>query len=212
MNSVFNNVSLPTHQYAYVRTEFCNNLDPSTAGLMPCVIFGAESIPGRALGFHILREDGAMISQLPINALCWHESAMTHINPGDLQLWDCFGYDLSVHCFDYLKNLEGRLKAFNSAIWPFTYICTFDFLNNGFSDYPEQHKCLHFLKLHNGQFALQPNNRLQFIDLSFTDRLFSWENPPRIATNKLEWFCETAETGEPNNGRSDPTNGIHEPK
>lgn len=56
-----NNVSLPKHVYALLRTEFCNNLEPGTEGLIQCVIFGAETVPGQALTFHVLRDDGALV-------------------------------------------------------------------------------------------------------------------------------------------------------
>lgn len=207
MSIIQNNVSLPNHIYGFVRTEFCNNLKPETAGLMPCVLFGAESIPGHALGFHILREDGAVISQLPIHALCFTKDAPLVTDPSELQLWDCFGYNISVHRFTYLSDLDGSIyqPELNNRITTCHYLCTFDFFDNGFSDYPEQHKCLHFLKLWDGNFALQPNNRVQFLDKSFTTKPFDWDNPPLIETNTLEWFCETYD------GNTSPPNGIHEP-
>jgi hypothetical protein len=40
-----------------------------------------------------------------------------------------------------------------------------DFL---FSEYPSQHKCGHFIAMDNGNFAIQPNNRLTIHDPSFT--------------------------------------------
>ena len=36
-----------------------------------------------------------------------------------------------------------------------------------FSEAPGQHKCGHFIKLDNGNYAIQPNNRLKFHEPSF---------------------------------------------
>jgi hypothetical protein len=37
----------------------------------------------------------------------------------------------------------------------------------GFSEAPGQHKCGHFIQLDNGNFAIQPNNRIKIHDPSF---------------------------------------------
>jgi hypothetical protein len=74
---------------------------------------------------------------------------------------------------------------------PGRYVCTFDFLNNGFSEFPEQHKHLHFIKLEDGNYALMPNNRVKVRHQSFTEgNGFSWGKPPRIKTNTLIWHAE----------------------
>jgi hypothetical protein len=38
----------------------------------------------------------------------------------------------------------------------------------GLSEFPSQHKCGHFIQMDNGNFAIQPNNRLIMHDPSFT--------------------------------------------
>ena len=38
----------------------------------------------------------------------------------------------------------------------------------GFSETPDEHKSFNLLRLDNGQFALQPNNRCRFFDPSLT--------------------------------------------
>jgi len=183
-----NNVSLPKHQYAYLRTEFCNNLDEKHNGTIPCVVFGAESNPERALGFHVLREDGALVAQVPIHALCWKIDAPQQ-QVGELEAWDCFGYWLTVIEFRYLRERAFSYKH-AGAEQQGRYLCTFDFIDNGFSDHPTQHKCWHFLALDNGNYALQPNNRCRVIDKSFTENEFTWDKPPAIQTNELTWYCE----------------------
>jgi hypothetical protein len=41
-------------------------------------------------------------------------------------------------------------------------------LNTGFSETVEEHKSYNFIKLDNGQFAAQPNNKVLFYDSSLT--------------------------------------------
>ena len=47
---------------------------------------------------------------------------------------------------------------------------TFDWVNNAFSDEPSQRKDAHLIRLDNGNFALQPNNRTLWKDPSFTTK------------------------------------------
>lgn len=49
-----------------------------------------------------------------------------------------------------------------------TYLMTFDWLDNDYSDCPSDYKCGHLIALDNGQLALQPNNRLVYVhDMNF---------------------------------------------
>ena len=41
-------------------------------------------------------------------------------------------------------------------------------INVGFSETPSQHKSFNIIKLENGHFAAQPNNRVIFYDKSYT--------------------------------------------
>ena len=40
----------------------------------------------------------------------------------------------------------------------------------GFSEVPGQHKCGHVIKLDNGNFAIQPNNRIRAFEPSFVTK------------------------------------------
>jgi len=61
-------------------------------------------------------------------------------------------------------------------------------LNTGFSEEPGQHKCGHFIKLDNGNYAIQPNNRVRLHDPSFTIK-----NPQAIPQRKLNSHVWTVE-------------------
>lgn len=183
-----NNCSLPKHIYAFLRTEFVNNLKPGSDGLIPAVIFGAESVPGRALTFHVLRDDGALVSQVPLHALCHLESAPRR-ELEDLMRWDCFGWWLTVIEFEYLREVTFETLT-GAGVETGQYICTFDFLNNGYSEDPSQHKNFHLLALSDGNFALQTNDKCKALERSFVERPFDWAALPRIERNKLKWYAE----------------------
>lgn len=197
-----NNCNLPKHIYGYIRNNFLNNLDnKSDRSVQRCVIFGAEAHPGRAIGFHVLRDDGACIAMVPIHALC-HKDNAPGLNLWQLCPWDCFGWDIAAIEFAYLKELDFTVRSpqlhpdvhdhdsgppkYN--FWKGTYVCSLDFYDNGFSDDPGQHKHFHLIALEDGNFALQPNNRVQIMERSFTDR--SFKGKPQIQTNELKWSSE----------------------
>lgn len=171
------NVSIP-HFYAKVRQEYLYNLEINHGKLIDCVVFGATSVSGRALGFNVILESGAQFARLPINALCHKECAKLTL--GTLELWDCFGVNVVCAVFDYLQGMRvdaiiDTAKGFRFN--PGGYVMTFDWWGNGFSDEPSQHKTAHLIKLDNGNFALQPNNRIRWHDAAFTKPFTLKERP-----------------------------------
>jgi hypothetical protein len=69
------------------------------------------------------------------------------------------------------------------------YMMTFDWYNNPYSQEPTQYKAAHLIKLDDGNFALQPNNRLVWKDMSFTTKPFP-DKPDWKVDNK-DWVCES---------------------
>jgi hypothetical protein len=179
-----NNISLP-HLYGYVRTSFCG--DPDVTGLVPCVIFGAEAVPGQSLLFHVLREDGVLYSQLPLHALA-HEDSAPPRPLEDLIRWDTFGWNLSVIRYDYLREMTFRVRLPKGEEYG-TYECTIDFFDNGFSDEPTQHKHLHLLALEDGNYALQSNDFCRVNDASFV-RQDLFEKPVQLKRQEYVWTAE----------------------
>lgn len=70
--------------------------------------------------------------------------------------------------------------------WPESNI-----VSPGWSENPGQHKCGHLIKLDDGNFAIQPNNRVILKDPSFTTKL----NKPVIERiiNQHMWAVEDAD-------------------
>jgi len=166
------NASLLQHLYGLVDSQILYGMDESFAGqFQQCVIFGITSIPSRCLHFSILCESGAQWARIPIHMLR-HELPLKGgpIHPlTDLQMWDCHGWDFSLTNYEYLREMSCLFRARDGKMIPASYITTLDHTENGYSQFPPEHKCYHLLRLEDGsgQIAAMPNNRIVWKDDSF---------------------------------------------
>ena len=87
----------------------------------------------------------------------------------NLQCWDCHGWDFSTVQYEYLREMGCEYKTPDGRMIPAAYWFTLDHTDNGFSQYPPEHKCYHVLLLEDGsgQIAAMPNNRILWKDNSF---------------------------------------------
>jgi hypothetical protein len=92
-----------------------------------------------------------------------------------LQIWDCMSYHVEVIDKPFLKGLRAEFFGKDKQLHGGEYMLTIDSCNPdpripdfGFSETPEEHKSFNLLRLDNGQFALQPNNRCRFFDPAIT--------------------------------------------
>lgn len=93
------------------------------------------------------------------------------------------------------------------------YVMTIDWCSPdgfGFAETPGQHKCGHIIALDDGNYALQPNNRVHVFEPSYTtqyrkpicqrlvsDRIYTAEDQPRyVMTDGEAYDTPTADTGE----------------
>jgi hypothetical protein len=171
MNHHCHNASIH-HLYGYVDRSILRGLDPAEAGKFDkAVVFGVTSIPSRALHFSIMCESGAQWARIPLHMLR-HEMPIkggpVH-DLNELQMWDCHGWDFSVTRYEYLREMTCQFKKRNGQPVPATYWFTLDHTDNGYSNYPPEHKCYHVLLLNDGsgQIAAQPNNRIVWKDDSW---------------------------------------------
>jgi len=134
------------------------------------------SIPHRAPLFHFIMEDEGLWFRMPIHAFC-HKTPAAQEELYNLVLWDSFSSYIGVTQFDFLINKRikyiDRNKKWNEG----TYMFTLDWAHEdkniadlGFSEVPGQHKCGHVIKLDNGNFAIQPNNRCRAFEPSFVTK------------------------------------------
>ena len=97
--------------YCKVRKEYLYDLKEHQGESCDCVIFGLVSISGRALLFNIMLPNGACYWRLPISAFFQKHlsrSEVPDMSIDELELWNCFSYWPSVHCFDWLAGINGK--------------------------------------------------------------------------------------------------------
>jgi hypothetical protein len=163
--------------YCNIRREYLYDLKQHQGEIENCVVFGIASIPGRAILFHCLLESGAIYYRLPISAFIQKGFDRRNVpdqDINDLELWNSFSYFPNVIRFDFLKGQS--CKYLNKGnTYNAEYLFTIDWahpdvniLDTEHSEIPHEHKCGHVLALCNGNYAIQPNNRILWNVPSFT--------------------------------------------
>lgn len=158
----------------FVRKEFLYDHQKGHGEFTPGIWISVKSTQYKALYFEtLLTEYGALYDKLPISAFVWKTDHGELLPLDILQLWDCFDYHLTV----IEKPLLSRCEFFgkDKNMHPGDYLFSIDnahpdksVLDINFSEYDPEHKSFNIIKLDNGQFAAQPNNRVIFKDSSLT--------------------------------------------
>jgi len=156
--------SIP-HFEVLVRKEFLYNLESHFGEYQSGVCFGVTSITNRALGFHVLLDNGAIYWRLPLHALAWDNNP-SPIQISDAQFWDNISYNISVTKYDYLKNRECSFKVRSGKIVEGQYLFTIDYAESEYAESANEHKCSHIIKGYDGNFYSMPNNRILWKDSS----------------------------------------------
>ena len=150
------NVNTPV---IYTHVRLSEITQDEQRGLVECRIFGACSLPGRAILFHCQLNNGAVYYRLPISAFREERFSEPQFKLSQLQPWDCPSEDMEVITYDWLFNQ--RVQCIKLGDMMGNYVTTFDWSGVGTTaEIAHEHKCAHLIKLDNGQFALQPNNFL----------------------------------------------------
>jgi hypothetical protein len=181
----------------FIRKEFLYDFKSHEKELEPCYWVSVKSIKGRAFYFEsLLTNYGALYDKLPISAYVWKEDVnYDELLPLDyLQIWDCLSYDISILEKSLLKGLRCKVFMKNKKFYEGNYILTIDNcysnpneFNNTLSETPNEHKSFNLIKLDNGQFTLQPNNRVLFYDQSL---IASGVKIPDFKVSTKEFSCE----------------------
>ena len=158
----------------FVKAEYLYNQTKRHGELEPCVWLTAKCIKGQALRIEsLLTNYGALYDKLPISAYVWKAAGNSVLPLDYLQIWDCLSYEFTVIEKQNLRGLKvkffGKDKKFHFGHYLFTIdFCNADpgRLDTTFSEGTEEHKSFNVIKLDNGQFAAQPNNRCLFYDMS----------------------------------------------
>lgn len=154
-----------------VRKEYLYDLEYGHGEFVEGMWISVKSVSGKALYFEtLLFEYGALYDKLPLSAFVWKEDH-GDLSLDTLQLWDCFDYDITV----IQKPLLTRAKFFakDKNFYEGDYMFTIDTchaddsrIDTNFSEQDPEHKSFNIIKLDNGQFAAQPNNRVIWSDAS----------------------------------------------
>jgi hypothetical protein len=161
----------------------------------------SKSIPNQALYFESFVHDfGALYDKLPIHAFVWKTDIdKNNLYPLDwLQLWDCFSYNISVIKKERLRNARCEVIMKDKSRAPGYYLFTIDScssdpneVNVSWSETPNEHKSFNIIKLDNGQFAAQPNNRILWKHQSQTPSTDL--KVPYFKFSTKTWICENSD-------------------
>jgi len=178
-------------EYLY---DFQNDPQPWIKGIWVSV----KAIRGEAFRFETyLPEYGALYDKLPIHAFRHLDAKGDGDDlPEDelpldvLQIWDALSYHVTVVDKPFLKGLRAEFFGKDRKTHKGEYMFTLDTCNPDpripdftLSETPDEHKSYNVLKLDNGQFALQPNNRCRFFEPAFNPEIMKTPDF-KVATKK----------------------------
>jgi hypothetical protein len=182
--------------YCKVRKEYLYDFKKHHGQSDECVIFGLTSMAGAATLFNIMLPNGAVFFRLPIAAFFQKHldrEQVRDMQVDELQLWNSFSYYPSVHMFNYLTSQRGKYFGKDKKEHFGEYLFTIDWchpesniLDTEHSEIPHEHKCGHVLALDNGNYAIQPNNRILWNISNFTTR----DDIPDYKVQTTEWNVE----------------------
>jgi hypothetical protein len=179
--------------YAYIKREHLFAYQSNFGEYESVYVFAARSVANRAMLFHCMTESGMQRANVPISALV-HKRDAPQIDLDHLQLWNCFGPEMTVCKFGYLAGSRCQVVLKDRSWHWATYVMTFDWENNSYSLSPGDYKNAHLLQLDNGCFALQPNNRIYWRDSNFiTQPLDTLGVIPNYKVDKDVFACERSD-------------------
>jgi hypothetical protein len=158
----------------WIKKEYLYDHQKGHGDLTPGIWISVKSTQAKALYFETLLTDyGALYDKLPLSAFVWKQDydKSNQLSLDTLQLWDCFDYHLTVIQKPLLSRCEffGKDKQMHPGEYAFTIDTAhadISILDTNFSEHDPEHKSFNVIKLDNGQFAAQPNNRVIWRDQS----------------------------------------------
>jgi len=180
----------------YIRKEFLHDFEKGHGELVPCWWISIKSLRGQAFRIEAyLNEYGALYDKLPLHAFCWKPIEGEPYSLDSLQLWDCLSYDITVIKKAQLQSMKCKIKMKDGG-WAlgesmFTVDSAhpdFNIIDTGFCEDVTDHKSYNFVKLDNGQFAAQPNNRMLILEPSSNPKKLKIPDF-KVATKR--WSVET---------------------
>lgn len=143
--------------------------------VLPCRWFGLTSHPGRVWGCTVLLENGAVYRDIPPHKMAFRDRPESGWAARDAQRWDCYGVQFSTLVYSALDGLRCNC-VIGTDDWKEKgrYLFTAAPVGDGFSDDPRQDKEFCFIALDNGRLTIQPTDKVQFTDKSWTTHNGEW--------------------------------------
>jgi hypothetical protein len=163
------NVDIPTF-VAYLDTGFFYDQDPNVSNQrVPVEVFSFTSIPQRCAMFSIMTEYGSQHARVPIHYLRTDEQGGSDYSLDWIQLWDSMSYYASCSINAYTKNRAANIFLKDKTLHKAKYLFTIDWCfgpqyEYGYGEMAAGHKCGHFFEGYGGQYFMQPNNRVLWMD------------------------------------------------
>lgn len=188
------NIDVPPF-WCYLDTGFLYNKEADVDNDRIVVeVFSFTSIPQRCAMFSVMTEYGSQHARVPIQYLRAEEFGGTNYDLDWLELWDTMSYYASCNINDYTKNRAANIMLKDHSMHKSQYLFTIDWcfgpqFKSGYGEMAAGHKCGHFFKGEGGQFFMQPNNRVLWVDGgSFISRKFA--SKPDWEVFGREYSCE----------------------
>jgi hypothetical protein len=179
----------------FLRNEYMYQNKEGQGTFTPAVILSVRCLPGQAALFQVLLENGVVRDKLPSHALLTEPKLPeTDLPFHYLQIWNCFSYNFTVTCINYLYDTRVSVYMKDRKWYDGNYYATINWGSPGadsditLAEDPVEHKSHHVILLDNGQVALQPNNRIKWSEPSFVTKPFP--EKPDYLVNKDYYNCE----------------------
>jgi hypothetical protein len=163
------NIDIPVF-IAYLDTSFLYNKLPNIkSDRIPVEVFNFTSIPQRCGLFSVMTEYGSQHARVPIHYLRANEFGGSDYPLDWLQLWDNMSYYASIKIDQYSKNRAANILLKNKKLHKAKYLFTIDWClgpqyQSGYGEMSAGHKCGHVFEGSEGQYFIQPNNRVLWMD------------------------------------------------
>jgi len=136
---------------------------------IPVEVFSFTSIPQRCAMFSIMTEYGSQHARIPIHYLRASEAGGSDYPLDWIELWDSMSYYASCNINSYTKNRAANIMLKDKTFHKAKYLFTIDWClgpqyQNGYGEMAAGHKCGHFFEGEGGQYFMQPNNRVLWMD------------------------------------------------
>lgn len=188
------NIDVPFF-YAYVDNGFFYDELPNINNpRIPVEVFSFTSIPQRCGLFSVMTEYGSQHARVPIHYLRKEESGGSDFPLDWIQLWDSMSYYTSCNINAYTKNRAAKIILKDKTIHKAKYLFTLDWClgpqyQEGYGEMAAGHKCGHVFEGEGGQYFIQPNNRVLWMDGgSWIQKTF--DKKPDWKVFSQEFSCE----------------------